>query len=228
MKKLFFFALAFLALASCSKNNSEPSITISFEDALLDSTGCLYMTPYRSGIISFPNNYDSTYSYWEGFAVSNNTDTLDGSPLNQYSVVSGAAHSGSNFAVAYAGFSIPTEIVAENDIKPNSIFINNSTYVFNTILNGNPYSRAFTDGDYYNVTFTGISADGDTTGSVTAYLADFRNGQRDIVKSWQSVNLTPLGTCRRIVLSFYSTDQGDYGINTPCYAVLDDFCYNQQ
>lgn len=231
MKKLF-ISLAILSLVSCSKDNTsepeKPSTTIvSFDDAPLDSTGNFYTSPYIAGIISLTNNYDEVNAYWEGFAISNNTDTIEGSYLNQYSVVSGNAHSGNNFAVAYAGFSIPTEIVSDSDIIPIRLFINNTTYVYKTLLNGNAYSRAFTDGDCYSVTFTGISSTGDTTGTVTAYLADFRNGKHDIVNTWHEIPLLDLGTCRRIVLTFYSTDTGDFGINTPCYATIDDFEYIQ-
>lgn len=127
--------------------------------------------------------------------------------------------------MAYAGFSIPTEIISDSDITPVRLFINNSTYVYKTILNGNSFSRAFTDGDYYSVTFTGISSTGDTTGTVTTYLANYRNGTHDIVNTWHEIPLHSLGTCRRIVLTFYSTDTGDFGINTPCYATIDDFEY---
>ncbi|MCQ2343451.1 MAG: DUF4465 domain-containing protein [Paludibacteraceae bacterium] len=232
MKKTI-ISLAILSLVSCSKTNTtEPEIpsttVVTFDDASLDSTGNFYTSPYTSGIISLSNNYDEEYAYWEGFAISNNTDTIEGSYLNQYSVISGNAHSGSNFAVAYAGFSIPTEIVSDSDITPVRLFINNTTYVYKTILNGNSFSRAFTDGDYYSVTFTGISSTGDTTGTVTTYLADFRNGNHYIADTWNEVSLLPLGICRRIVLTFYSTDTGDFGINTPCYATIDDFEYIRQ
>ena len=51
--------------------------------------------------VSFANRYSTIYGSWSGFAYSNQTDASTQGWTNQFSVYAGAAHSGSNFGVAF-------------------------------------------------------------------------------------------------------------------------------
>jgi hypothetical protein len=43
----------------------------------------------------------------------------------------------------------------------------------------------------------------------------------DIINRWQRVDLSPLGNVNKIVFELTSTDNGEYGMNTPSYFCLD-------
>ena len=62
--------------------------------------------------------------------------------------------------------------------------------------------------------------------SVTFYLADYRFADNDsdyIVKTWQWVNLLPLGHVDSLIFSLTSSDNGPAGMNTPAYFCIDNF-----
>jgi hypothetical protein len=61
------------------------------------------------------------------------------------------------------------------------------------------------------------------TGKVEFYLADFRNGKSLIVKDWTYVDLSSLKLVDRIKCTLTSSDNGDYGMNTPGYFCIDNF-----
>ena len=82
-----------------------------------------------------------------------------------------------------------------------------------------------TDPDYLKLIIHGISSQGDTTGVVEFYLADFRfdNSLMDyIIDEWTSVDLSALGEVEEIHFSMESTDVGPWGMNTPAYFCVDD------
>ena len=55
------------------------------------------------------------------------------------------------------------------------------------------------------------------------YLADFRDGKSEIVKDWQYCDLSALGQVSKVSFTLTSSDNGDYGMNTPAYFCLDQF-----
>jgi hypothetical protein len=110
-----------------------------------------------------------------------------------------------------------------------SVKVANSTYTYWAIKNGDDgfgSCRAYKDGDWFKVTFTGYNACGENLGSVDYYLADFRNGKSFIEKGWANVSLVSLGEeVLKVSISFSGTDIGDYGLNTPTYCVIDEIDY---
>jgi len=62
---------------------------------------------YASGNIFLPNIYDDIWDSWTGWSISNTTDTVTSSFVNQYSSISGSGNGGSEgYAVAYEGISL--------------------------------------------------------------------------------------------------------------------------
>lgn len=226
MKKIVFSALILSSFlfTSCEPKEETKQVCADFENLELTEAGVINNAVFSSGDLSFSNIFNEEYQSWDGFAASSHTDTETAGFENQYSVITGKAYSGSQFAVAYQGMENP-KITAGKSVQFKTMYITNGTYAYLTIKDGNEYCKKFVDGDFFNVKFTGHAADGSETGSVTVYLADFRDGKSDILKTWQSVDLTPLGTCTEITLSFDSTDKGEWGINTPTYVMLDDITY---
>ena len=100
-----------------------------------------------------------------------------------------------------------------------SVDVINTSYVLNSLVNGDGFAPAATDESQFVVHFEGTHADG-TTSEVTFLLADGRN----FVTDWTSVDLTPLGKVKslRTYVTGSSDLEGDYGLNTPGYVALDN------
>jgi len=66
---------------------------------------------------------------------------------------------------------------------------------------------------------------GEKTDSVDFYLADFRfedNTQDYIVDTWEMVDLSTLGKIDQLGFTLSSSDNGDWGMNTPGYFFIDE------
>lgn len=206
-------------------NGSDLSGELKQEDSY-GSTVSNYYGSFSSSAVNFNNLYTSEWASWTGFACSSLNDMTTAGYENQYSVYdkNGGVSGSAQFAVAFsdnATFKFPDNVQK----KLKSVMVNNCTYAYLSIANGNNPAKKFEDNDYFNVTFTGYNASNTATGSVTFYLADFRNGKRYICDSWTNVNLTRLGSVHSVVITFGSSDVGDYGINTPTYVCLDNLTY---
>lgn len=235
MKKTILSIALAVAMMACKTNEpttpeqpgtpDTPALSekvISFEKAKLDENNVMFNAPYSEDILSFSNHFDSEYLYWEDFAISAVYDDTTAGFMNMYGSISASAYEGNNFAVVFQGYyGLPT-ISAKQDFQPQSLYINNSTYTYFSLLNGDDYCRKFATGDYFSITATGYDANEKETGHTDFYLADFRDGKSLIVHDWTKLDLTPLGTCRTIKFSFTSTDMGDFGMNTPAYAIIDN------
>lgn len=232
-------AVSFGATA-CSDDdddNDDQTSRVTFEDLKVDEEGFwkgdtlgnkvegMYGTDYNqqftSGTVKFDNTYTAEYSSWKGFGYSQLADsTVEGTYLNDMYVygTAGAANS-KTFAVAYsdgATITFPSEVDLE------SVMVNNSTYTYKVIRDGNGYSTAFKDGDWFNVIFTGYDEDGREVGNTQYLLADFRDGKNYICKEWTKVDLSVLKNAKVIKLTFDGTDRGDWGLNTPTYVCIDN------
>ena len=181
---------------------------------------------FTAGGAFFNNSYfyDTTYNYesWTGFAYSNITNTTTTDYTNQFSAITGGGilGAGSNFALAYDDSSNASFIDLPDANRPDAMTITNTTYAYYTMLNGDQFSKKFTNSDWFLLTITGYAgagATGSTTGVVNTYLAN--NGT--IVNSWKSVSLTSLGSnTKSLGFELTSTDNGVYGMNTPAYFAL--------
>lgn len=224
MKKLAICSLVIsLVLGTYSCSNSLPAITADFEDVVLTDS-ILNSRSFTTSGLEFSNSYDTTYGSWEGFAVSARVNTTDKTYENQYSPITGEAFSGSNFAVVYQGIEVPT-LRHTTPVNFRSLRITNGTYPYFAIYEGNQYSKKFADGDWFKIIITGYDDSDAPTGAVEVYLADFRNGKSFILNSWMPVDLSPIDECTSLKFTFDSTDKGDYGVNTPTYAIIDDIVY---
>ena len=91
------------------------------------------------------------------------------------------------------------------------------------------FAKAFggadgSDPDYFKLLVWGM-AKGEATDSVEFYLADYRfdNAAEDyIIKTWQWVDLGSLGKVDSLMFGLESSDNGDWGMNTPAYFCLDN------
>lgn len=193
---------------------------------------------WTSGGVAFGNtftDFGGGFSAWAGFAYSNIADTTTSGLGGQYAAYSpGAANSGV-YGLAYYSAYDPAPVIAFSGlVAPQSVRLTNTTYAALDMLAGSAFSKKFggasgNDPDWLTVTFTGYSAGGAATGSVTFHLADFRfadNALDYVVDEWTTVDLSGLGSgVSTIRLGFASSDTGMFGINTPTYVALDDLTY---
>ena len=188
------------------------------------------------GDLIVPTNWDTSFGGYlaSGFAYSNMTDSVTSSFANIYSAKPASGFNNSaNYAITYGDWFFETS----TPLVLNSARITNSTFAFNSMRDGDNFAKKFggstgNDPDFFSVTFTGyLNGQPAPNGNpVTFYLADFRfedNSLDYIVRDWRLVDLSPLGTyVDSITYNFASSDNGDFGINTPTYFCIDQVIYN--
>lgn len=214
-----------------AEGNPEFDGIINFEDVDLgeaefwngaDASG-LFMT---GGDYSFLNYYNEAYSSWCGFGVSRTTGTDYtgwGTP-SEFNSCTGGGMESRQFAVGYFSeynFLVDDQapaIYATKAFRPKYVHINNSAQAYLSMLNGDEFSKKFTDEDFLLLTITGLTAEEEETGHVDFYLA--KDGK--IVNEWTRVDLTPLGVVDHIRFTMKSSDTSYGFMNTPAYFCLDN------
>ncbi len=175
---------------------------------------------FTSGGQVFNNTYHSAYGgYWNGFSVSSTTDTTTPGFTNEYSSITGGGNGDADYAVLY-----PTAYVNLTGLV-QSIDLTNTTYAYLSMKNGDSFAKKFGVGDFFDVVitgYTGAGATGSSTGSVTYALANYTSLTSTPVNTWNTVNLTSLGSAVSLGFSFLSSDVGQFGINTPEYVAVDN------
>lgn len=225
---------------------SAHAATITFEDFTLPGVGYLNgseksnaAAPYQSGGASFNNLYDSGFASWEGFSISNQTDTTTAGYLNQYSVYgSGGAGASSQFAIGFystynSASSTTIALSGVTSMAGAGAWFTNTTYAALVMLNGGSFGEkkfggaSGNDADWFKLTIQGYNGSNPTpTGSIDFYLADYRfsdNSQDYIVDDWTYINFAALGNVTELRMSLTSSDVGMYGMNTPAYFAMDNF-----
>ncbi|MCH5225114.1 MAG: DUF4465 domain-containing protein [Muribaculaceae bacterium] len=121
----------------------------------------------------------------------------------------------------------------DNDAFFESVYINNTTYVYKVMENGNAYASKLDSENegWFKVQFIAFDdadePDAKPLGYTEAYLANFKKGQADdyegLIDTWTKVDLSMLPECSVLVINFQGSDMGEYGLNTPGYCALDKF-----
>ena len=185
---------------------------------------------YPSGDAFFTNDYDTDWDFWTGFAYSNETNIEDTGMDGQYTAVAGSGQGDSpNYAVAFVGWEAPPAIALATPQRLSGLYVTNSNYAYNDMLQGSLLSKKFggetgEEEDWFKLTITGLNENGEVTGAVEFYLADFRaadSSQDYILNEWTFVDLASLGVVSALQFSLDSSDQGAFGMNTPAYFCLD-------
>ena len=186
---------------------------------------------FNNGNATFYNTYNALYSSWTGFSYSTKKDSVTAGYGNMYSSANGIGYNNSDaYAVAYTtGFSTTT-LALTSQAKGKIVdgfYINNNTYAYQSMLNGDAYSKKFTshDTDWFVLRTFGYF-NGVITDSVDFYLADFRfadSSNAYIIKDWTWLDLSTLGNVDSLVFTMNSSDIGAWGMNTPSYFCMDNF-----
>ena len=188
-----------------------------------DWGGTTYICSYAEKDLSFNTSYtksDYLVSFM-GFGISNRTATgfsATNLTIDQFNNVTGKAHSGKQFAVVY-GQAATITVSNTKGVNVKGFFFTNSSYLVNSVENGDDYAKKFADGDYLKVTVTA-----DNGKSVDFYPADYRTGVT-VVKDWKWLDLSSLGRVKVLTFTFDGTDKGSWGLNTPSYVCIDDLTH---
>ena len=175
--------------------------------------------------------FDNYYSYypswnsysWGGFMITNKSDVTTSSYTNN-SAITGKAATGSVYLTANSSSSTPAVISFKEgkSYMVKGLKVTNSTFAYYSILKGDDFAKKFENNDWFKLTIQGYNASNNPTQSVDVYLADYRNGKTEILKSWKWIDLSSLGEVKELHFKLSSTDNGEYGMNTPSYFCLDD------
>lgn len=202
-----------------------------FEVVPLDTNGILNGSNNQNGFINghfyYRHAYNFTWKFWSGIAVSNHTDTINGTFTNEYSnIVGGGINGSKNFGVCYE----KGTIIVDTQQILTGFYVTNTTYTYKTIKNGSAFSKKFggvtgNDPDWFRLKVMNFSK-GKRSDSLWFYLADYRNSDNTkdyIINSWEWIDLKGFKASDSLELTFESSDTGQFGMNTPAYVALDDF-----
>lgn len=219
--------------------------TIGFEDvggsldAEMFDNGSDQRGGFRSGSVSFANEYSAQFGSWSGWAYANVTDTVTAGFTNQFAAYAGGGAEGSEtFAVAGGyGVSPPTIELPEtfDGASFESIAITNTTYAASSMLQGDAFAKQFggetgEDPDFFLLTIEGFGVDGDSVGLIDFYLADYRFEDHTldyVIDEWTSVDLSSLVDATSLQFRLSSSDVGNFGMNTPAYFAIDQLVVNR-
>lgn len=225
-----------------------------------DGSNATNSNGWSSQGVFFENAYNGDFlpdfDFWSGWSYSNVINPVTAGVANQYAAFpgggSGAAAEtvpGGQYALmnasAGAHFNLPVAM------QLASLDLTNATYAGLAVRDGNDGGANFVSGafgsqaagldpngdDFFRITiegFDGENATGNSTGSLTRYLADYRADKSDnvdaaqfgdadyVLEQWLRVDLASLGFVRSVQFIFETTDIGTFGPNTPFYAAVDN------
>lgn len=230
MKKLFLTLIIFLSYFSSQSQN----IQLDFENLASSANTHQNLSTVDTldfGVTFFPSLWDTSFGgFWSnGWAWSSETDSITTGFMNQYAAANGrGADSSLVYLVQYS-----SAVILTPQQSPQKLFINNSTYAYQSMKNGDAFSKKFggvtgNDPDFFLLTIKGYKGGVVNDTVINFYLADYRfsiNSQDYIIKDWTEVSLTGLGETDSITFSLSSTDNGTFGMNTPAYFCIDNYQY---
>lgn len=198
-------------------------------------------TEIESQVFSITHGSMEEYRTWWGFTASNSTDNsyqsntltyqfsnmaAGGILLNDDGTVKtnefGAPLTGKEMPYLVAFLMSPAEITFNTDKSYEMVgaYFNLNSYTFYSVLLGDSYARAFTQGDDLKLIVHGIDAE-DNEKTVEISLASFNNGNLTANTGWQYVDLSSLGVVEELKFTMTGTDSGKWGLNTPAYFCMD-------
>ncbi|MBP5499645.1 MAG: DUF4465 domain-containing protein [Bacteroidales bacterium] len=226
MKKIY---ISLLCAAMISTMSFAQSVA-DFEDLGLSAesywNGADGSGSFTSGDYTFVNNFTDWGEYgtsWDGFAYSTMTATTYTTLDDQYNCCVGhGANDSKTFGVFfYNSYANITPTISRKDgasFKLDACYVTNSAYAYTSMKEGDDYAKKFGDDDWFLITATGY-LDGVKVGTAEYYLA--QNGK--ISDSWEIFDLSQIGTVDYVEFTLSSSDNGEWGMNTPAYFCLDNF-----
>ena len=233
MKKTFTLLFSLVVAVSINSQTADfENFNLSPDEFLNGSDG---NGGFKSGEFYFPNQFTDAggYTYWSSWAVSSMTDTTTPGFANEFSCIAGGGSENStSYAVSYVIGESIVRMPDPNDplYFPYSVSINNSTYAYLSMLDGDGFAKKFggldgNDPDFFLLTIKGYEDGILKEDSIDFYLADYRfmdNSMDYIVDEWTTIDLMPLGHVDSLSFTLSSSDNNSFGMLTPAYFCLDN------
>ena len=230
-----YFLYSWLMFSLAGRLMAQPVIA-GFDEIEIPAAGYLNNAGPAGAFVSqqlaLPNQYNSQFDFWSGWAISRITDNQTAGFGNQYSVISGSGAEGSaNYAVGYCFDPIIVRLTGtQAGSTVEGLSVNNSTYTYFSMRDGDAFSKRFggvsgNDPDYLLLSIRAYYQGLLSPDSATIYLADYRfaDNQLDyILDEWTFVDLSALGNADSLQFRLTSTDIGVFGMNTPAYFCIDN------
>lgn len=247
MKKLSLFLLvSVFAFCGCSDDDGDPKdgdkkeVIISFENRLTEAeseftptdnqpTGTVEINIKDNQNLIECNHYYAAWGFAGGFTYTNKTDiTTPGSSNN--SAITARGKNGNTYLTVYTNSYNTAKITNLNQeiYTFKGTWVTNSTYAYLAVKDGNDgYNNdtKFENDDWFKLTAIGHKADGSIIGSVDFYLADYRNGKKEIVNEWKWFDWSSIKSAEYITFEMSSSDNSEFDgisyMDTPSYFCLD-------
>lgn len=203
-------------------------------DSFLNDSGAV--GSFSSQGISFPNTFTPEFQSWNGWSVSTKTDTLTAGFTNQYSAIAGSGFEESDTYMVSFEFGENKIYMEDGPIQLSGLYINNGTYAYISMRDGDGFTKQFggesgDDPDFFLLQILGYRNDTITADTVDFYLADYRfndNNQDYILKEWTYADVSSLGEVDSIGFILSSSDNGQFGMNTPAYFCVDQIIIQEE
>lgn len=241
MKKVYFFTVALAATTTVFSQDGADTLTFESYDL---ATQDYYNGSDEAGDIvignfTLSNSYNSSWGSWNGFAVSKVQDITTAGFGNQYaSFANGGAAGSSQYGMWYSNGTI--EFNTSKVLK--SIQITNATYAAISMRDGDEFAKQFgsvnsaagtpdgTNGeDWFLLQIVPLDENDVLVGdTIDFYLADYRFADDNddyIVDSWETIDLGNV-TAKKLAFVLSSSDNGEWGMNTPGYFSIDNLVAN--
>lgn len=245
MKKwpLAVIALSLLTVTSCSDDEPENKpFTPNLQDVKYDSDNIWEGWNKKGDLIIGDLQFSHQWTEWstsQGFVAAKISDTGFYTPMyeHQFEVITGGGVDGKGTPYIVANWNssegpVPDPalrscVISHKDGKnfnPQSMYITNAAYPYYSMIQGDDYAKKFSKGDKLILHVYGVT-EGGTEKYVNFYLADCRsdNPEEGVLKTWEEVDLSSLGTVKYVYFTMESTDIGQWGMNTPAYFAIDKF-----
>ncbi len=241
--------VAAFGLSSCSNDDDDTDITLRLNQTAIEYdadgvwAGVATNAPLFSQnmLFSHTGEVSAWGLYQTGFTPARISQTdYSATPIDgQFSVMSGGGMSGTGtpYLAAYWNSSETEETPAETRscrvtfvkdavskphvFSPQHVYVNNNCYTYHDMLNGSAFSKKFEEGDFLTLRAHGVHTDGSVS-SCDFSLADCKGSQENwFVTKWTYFDLTSLGDITELYFTMESSDNGQFGINTPTYFCID-------
>lgn len=221
MKKLYLFVAATLMSATLFAQLQVATfedVTIGVEESVLhlDATGT-----FESGDFVFQQ--EASVSDWGTFYYGNlPTNKLDNefaSYLDAEKSANGGAFAGKNFVVWTPSYMAIDSVKLKSAGTVPGFFVNNTAYAVNSMTKGDEFAKKFGKDDWFRLTISASLNGAAVNNQVIVDLA--KDGK--YISEWTFVDLSSLGEIDALTFSLSSSDNGDYGMNTPAYFAMDNF-----
>lgn len=184
-----------------------------FYDTFQDNANLLTFDHYYS-------EFNGTV-YPAGFTYTNNTDK--NSDISTASVT-GAGKFGTTYLYAFQSSHTPV-VFTINDPGKYSLsgaWVTNSVWAYNAMTTDKiSGTTPFSTGSWFKLKAIGYDARDAQTGTAELYLANYASNSDKPLSQWTWFDMSGLSDAVKVEFELSSTDNGDYGMNTPAYFCLD-------